>query len=253
MAKRYPIVADDQQQKIIPRTAQVIPRTGAWTGDNQLGNRAKYDPDSRGTQTILKMDEWGPPDIWTVSLFLEERLEAFDGFNVWAEVNFGVGGGTQVYEVDWINGTQFSLPMNAINVVAHFEDVDITTEGSGLQLAVQIARGARGGNNPPVRTISEDFVANTSVVRIPEFAKEIVMVPADHGAAFETNFFSVDTRIQLSSGNTGGSHVVASVSGTRAIGGEIRLPVVGQAKYVSAGYFGLGTFPAYTLYAELDG
>lgn len=252
--KKYPNIADDHRQPVVPRTAQVIPRTGAWTGDNQLGNVAPYAPDNRGTQTILKMDEWGPPDVWTVSLYLDERFTAFDGFNVWAEVNFGVGGGTQTMEVDWINGTQFSLPMNAINVIAHFENVNVATEGNGLKLGVQVARGKRGGGLSPKRTISEDAAGNISLDRIPPFAKRIVMAPSLATAAAVANFYSTDTRLTLFSGNTVGASRVIEVDGAHSDGSVLAADVVGQAKYVSAGYFGLNlTYPRFTLYAELDG
>lgn len=252
MPIKYPPIA--QQRGGVPLVGMVVPRNGGWSGDNQLGRQQPYGPDNRGRQTILKMDEWGPPEIWTVSLYLTQAIEDFNGFGVTAEIGFGVGGSTQVVKVDWVNGCQISLPMNAINVMAIFEDVDITTEGQGLQLGVQLCRGARGGQDLPRLTMAE-FVEATSVnvqYRIPNFAKNIVIVP-DEAVGF-ASFYSADLRVQLFSGNNaGGLHTTAAADGTRTVAGQIRLPVTGQARFVDIEYVGVGALPRYTMYAEIDG
>lgn len=164
----------------MPQIVSTIPREGIWSGYNQLGFEAKYGPDRRQTQTILKLDEWGPPEVWTVSLFLLQKLESFNGFGVTTRINFGAGGSTQVVEIDWLNGAQISLPMNAINVQALFSDIDVTTEGAGLSLGVQLARGTRGGLRGPVRTIAEDItvgaLAQSAVFEIPAFARAVYAV-----------------------------------------------------------------------------
>lgn len=264
MSQKYPF-AETMQDLLkrgkgllggVPLVAPIIPRTGAWTGDNQIGRRAPYGPDNRGRQTILKMDEWGPPEIWTVSLFILTKFKLYDGFNVRANINFGVGGSTQTYECDWLNGAQISLPMNAINVEAIFENVDISTEGAGLELSVQIARGSRGGTRPPVNTISENLVvANASTSSrfdIPKFAKKIVFVPSTMSAAGRTAFFASTTQVITSTGNDVGASDVAIGSGDKAIGIGIEVPVTGEARFVRISNTGAQDLRG-TLYAELEG
>lgn len=244
----------------VPLVAPIIPRTGGWSGDNQLGREQPYAPDNRGTQTILKLDEWGPPEIWTVSLYVKHGFKTFDGFKITAEINFGAGGSTQSLEVDWLNGAQISLPMNAVNVIAKFSDVDVSVEGSGLSLGVQLSRGSRGGTAPPVKTIAEFVEGNNTVngsfhgdlYEIPKFAKNIIIVP-DEEVGFPT-FFSADFQAVLFSGNSGGGVASAAVDGTKTTAGiQLRLPVVGEARILNVKYVGAGVLPRYTAYAELEG
>lgn len=262
MAKKYPSIADDRRQPLVPRTGIIVPRNGGWSGDNQLGYQAKYAPDARGTQTILKLDEWGPPEIWTVSLYLLQKFQTFNGFAIKARLNFGAGGSTQIVEMDWLNGSQISLPMNALNVMALFDDVDVATEGAGLTLGVQISRGPRGGDSYPTNTVAEFIEANNTahptfagifgdVYALPAFAKNVVLMPCDQ-VSFAT-FYTADTRMTLLSGNTAGIITTASIDGTRAVGGLLRLPVSGQARFINVRYAGGGLLPRYSLYAELAG
>lgn len=215
----------------VPQVAAITPRNGGWSGDNQLGYEAKYGPDRRQTQTILKLDEWGPPEVWTVSLFLRGDFLNFDGFGVRARINFGAGGSTQVYECDWINGSQVSLPMNAINVEAIFQDVNVATEGRGLSLGVQLSRGTRGGTETPRYTLAErlSVPAGTvsSAIELPDFASEVYVTPV--GNANVPRVYAADQFLELVRGST--SLTSASIDGTR-LGLGIKLPVAGQARAV---------------------
>ena len=235
----------------IPQVVPTIPREGLWSGYNQLGYQAKYGPDQRNTQTILKLDEWGPPEVWTLSLFLDQKLEAFNGFGVTARINFGAGGSTQVIETDWINGSQISLPMNAVNVEAIFSDIDVTTEGAGLSLGVQLARGARGGTRGPVKTIAENItvgaLASSSVFEIPAFAKAVYAIST---GGTTNNLNDALVRLITLSGNFS-ADVTGTISGVAASNG-VGLPVVGRAKFVRLSN-GTGASVNATLYAEIDG
>jgi hypothetical protein len=164
------------QRSGVPPVAPVIPSSGWWTGNNQLGNEVAFAPDTNNRQTILKLEEWGPPEVWTVSLFLTHEIEAFNAFDVTAELDFGAGGATQIVQMDWVNGAQISVPMNAIDVIATFKNVDITTIGSGIRLGVQVGRGRRAGCAVPTLTMLDNvFLAANNVfpelVEIPAFAK----------------------------------------------------------------------------------
>ena len=77
------------QRSGVPPVAPVIPSSGWWTGNNQLGNEVAFAPDANNRQTILKLEEWGPPEVWTVSLFLTHEIAAFNAFDVTAELDFG--------------------------------------------------------------------------------------------------------------------------------------------------------------------
>lgn len=260
MAKRYPTVADDRMQRVVPRTAQVIPRTGPWSGDNQLGYLAKYGPDDRGQQTILKLDEWGPPEIWTVSLFLKGEFQSYNGFRVEAEIGFGAGGSTQVINMDWVDGAQISLPLNAVNVIAKFKNVDVTTEGRGIQLGAQLSRGSRGGTTPPTLMIAENVnlagaEIASAVFAIPNFTKNLVLVPTSFAAAEIAAFYSSTTQLVSLSGNDIGTITTGIAFGNHSDGSVIRLPVVGSARLcrVFNRIGGAGADINFSLYAELDG
>ena len=232
-----------------------IPRTGPWSGDNQLGSLAKYGPDRRGRQTILKLDEWGPPDVWTLSLFLTQTFRTFNGFGITAEINFGVGGGTQTVEIDWVNGAQISLPLNAVNVVAKFQDVDVAAEGSGLALGVQLARGPRAGLELPRLTLLENFtIANTvttAPLRLPAFAKNLIFVPSTMSTANVGSVFNAAALITTISGNDAGAFNVETLDGTRMALGR-KLPVTGQARFWQMAQATGGPIDV-TVYAEIDG
>lgn len=163
--------------------APVIPATGMWTGNNQLGHSESFSPDEQNRQTILKLDEWGPPVIWTVSLGLEFNEDNWEGgfaargFEVQAEIEFGVGGATQKVVIDWVNGAQISLPFNAVNVIASYKV--FTNVPEDLKLSVQLSRGAV--NSTAFFTSDSVTVDNTNIltaehVRIPNFANGVMVM-----------------------------------------------------------------------------
>lgn len=160
----------------------VIPsKTGPWTANNQLGIERHFEPDVNNRQTILKLDEWGFPEVWTLCLGLNDFSLAPNpnpiAFEVTALIEFGSGGAMQQVEVDWLNGTAISLPMNAVNVVANYS----TGSGEGatsipddLRLRATLARG-RSHFARPTRTVR--FVGSETSIPIPPFAKRVSIVP----------------------------------------------------------------------------
>ncbi|HET9929950.1 MAG TPA: hypothetical protein VFQ35_04650 [Polyangiaceae bacterium] len=231
------------------------PKKGPWTGNNNLGYRLKFAPDADNRQTILKLPEWGFPEVWTVSLALSGFPGGlFDGFGVTGHLEFGVGGATENIAVDWANGTQVSLAMNALNVIAEFSNLDVTEEGQGLELIVQLARGNRpGGSRPPTLTMLRDEPfgagADTGNLEIPAFASRIIAVPSDPTVAGVTNFYSSDIVMDLVTGNVGSGHVVSAVSGAQLA--SVRgLDVVGDARFARLINHGTNATRV-TVYAEL--
>jgi len=249
LSKKYPGPTDGLVQNV-----PAIPRTGGWSGDNQLGRLAKYGPDQRATQSILKLDEWGPPEIWTVSLFVKEDFRLFNGFDIKARLNFGAGGSTQPYICDWVNGAQISWPMNAVNVEAIFANVDVATEGAGLSIGAQLARGSRGGTAAPRLTIAENLIVvhgtNSETFDIPAFATRILFIPSDINSL--GNFFAATTKIVLVSGDDSGAFDVAVGVGSHPDGGVIAVPVSGSARKVLVVNEAAGNI-AGSLIAELEG
>lgn len=250
--KKYPKVAIPAAHGI-PQVAAIVPRTGGWSGDNQIGYQAKYGPDKRGNQTILKLDEWGPPEVWTVSLWIEGKFTTYDGFSVTAQINFGAGGSTQTVEIDWLNGAQISLPMNALNVIAHFENVDVVTEGAGLSLGVQISRGSRGGVFPPVKTMGRFLLGasqDTGLIEIPAFARRIVVIPTAQVA----NFYTATTSLELFEGDGGGAQISGTAIGSQALSlGGLWLPVVNASRLARVSNALGGPNIVGIMYAEIDG
>lgn len=158
---------------------QVEMKSGNWSGCNQLGITQDFSPDNNNQQTILKLDEWGFPRIWTVTLGINDYslLNAPNpiGFAVTAHIEFGSGGTTETVEIDWLQGTSICLPMNAVNVIAKY------TTGSGegatsipadLRLSVIVARG-RTQTSQPIRTVRP--AENATFIEIPKFAKNVFM------------------------------------------------------------------------------
>jgi hypothetical protein len=240
----------------MPQVVATTPREGLWSGYNQLGYQAKYGPDQRQTQTILKLDEWGAPEVWTISLYIKQKFLDFTGIGVKARINFGAGGATQVYECDWLNGTQISLPMNAVNVEAVFEDVDVTTEGPGLEVGVMLARGSRGGTRPPVYTIVENLEVaadnQTVFMDVPEFTKRLVLMPASDTLAQLASFYSVNTQLVVNSSKFLSGDFVGVGDGAHLSDGLIAVPLVGKGRAVAIRNRA-GSAINVTLFAELDG
>lgn len=231
------------------------PLKGIWTGNNNLGIRRSFEPDARQRQSVIMLPEMGFPQVWTIALGIVGFPSGlFNGFNVRGILEFGVGGATDVIEVDWINGVQLSLTMNALNVIAEFSDLDIDTEGQGLELVVTLARGSRpGGSQRPVVTLAENIamVATTGdsgLIEIPKFATRVCAVPTTATAAAIAAFYSGTTLLTLRSGNLAG-HATVALSGLELA--SLRgADVTGQARF--ARLFNTGAVPYFaTIYAEL--
>lgn len=192
------VVFDDQferRAREINRTpyvgsqkVNVIPeRSGPWSRNGQLGTSQPLDTNALGIanvgrqQTILKLDEWGFPEVWSVMLGvtysddLWGAAAASNAFNITALVNIGAGGITQPVEVDWLQGTTFSAVMNAINIIAVYRAS--TNTPSDFQLHAQICRGKISGT-PPTRSFQISSVginATSAIVRIPAFTRSVMM------------------------------------------------------------------------------
>ena len=251
------------------------PLKGPWTGNNNLGIRQPFAPDANNRQTILKTPEWGFPVVWTVTLGIVGFPQGdFDGFGIKAILEAGVGGCTQTIEIDWRNGTQISLVMNALNVIAEFQNLD-TNETTGLELTVEVARGNRpGASGPPVLTLTsagttgfatspfpegtlmEDVIipagGDSGLMRIPELATKILVGAALPTAVNILRLHNQNVRLATITGNTFGATGVLAISGADLVASGGGIPVTGQARYAIL-FNGSGDPVEVTFWAEIAG
>lgn len=239
----------------VPAIVPIIPFKGWWTSNNNVGNEVPFKASSDNRLSVLTMPEWGPPEVWTVCLYLVDELEAYDGFGITAELQFGVGGSTQIMRVDWVNGMQISLPMNALNVIATFQDLDVTTEGPGIRLGAQVARGTRAPNTMGPRLTILERVSllggtNTGVLPLPRFASRVyayssTIVPANR-TVWNSNLITLYTAASKGVATT----PIAVADGSEPNG--LVVPVTGQAHSTTLDNQS-GTDFLVTVVAELTG
>ena len=223
---------------------------GVWSGNNNFGFEVPFGA-SRGTrERIINLPEWGDPAVWTVSLGIDYTEGAWPyganhGFELVAEVAYGVGGATETALIDWIQGTTFSVPMNALSVNASYSatiEEGPPNRPSDLVLRVLISRGAVCSGIPPTKSaellngsnvaIVVDNAVATPAARIPKFGKKLRPVPIlptdairlTNGNNFVRFFSSFDI---LSTGFATGSFRVGAASLIEGI------PVPPFSKYVS--------------------
>lgn len=170
---------------------------GIWSNNNNFGFELPFGAQRNNRERIISLPEWGQPAVWTVSLGLEFTDGAWPGyergFDVVADVAYGVGGATETLQVDWLAGTTFSVPMNAISINAFWAFPETGSSGSSrpedLKLRVLLARGTRGSGLSPTKfapllngelyvTMVDNAVA-APVARIPRFGRKLLLAPLD--------------------------------------------------------------------------
>lgn len=241
--QRIPSVAPPGPDGMVP-VAALTPRTGWWSDYPQFGEEQPFEPDAQNRKQILKADELGPPEVYTLTLGISYTEENWPGpgraFEVEAEINFGAGGATQVVKIDWVQGAQISLPMNAVNVVANFKQAaDI--EGlvapkppHDLRLSVMLGRGPALGkaywtDPTPVSLVP---AGQSPPQRIAAFASRLHVIatsPASSDLLFNAGNFLI-----FQGGPAAEDAQVAAVrldQYLNAVGEGIVIP--GQAKYAS--------------------
>lgn len=245
-----------RDQQPAQRVFAEIAAKGIWTGDNQIGIMRPAKFDSTRRQTILKLDEWGPPEVWTISLYIQDAnpLITLGDISIKAHIEFGVGGSSQVIEVDWENGTELSKVMNAVNVIAVFGET--SDPDFGLNIGVQIARGGRGGNRNVYNSLQRlqllDATSETDYIQVPNFAAEFLIVPA--GVTDPTNHDNVygdDIILATYPGNQLVQPAIAMVTGADILKGRY-LPVIAGSRYMKV-INNSDNQIAYTLYANMYG
>jgi hypothetical protein len=229
-----------------PTVQLAYPRKGIWSGQNQLGVELPFELDASRMQTIFKMDEWGFPEIWTLALSvtLPKDLVQNQIFDIVGEVSFGSGGIVQTFEVDWVVGTVFSLPMNAVNVRARWSDL-ATFKGvlppEGIRVSVIISRGgirhARATKTSSFLPLGaggsavNPFTVPVTFVPIPPFAKSVVVQPRTLAAA--AGLYAADASLQLLESNFTAIPSPVSVVPGNLLGPttSFKVPIPANARY----------------------
>lgn len=162
-----------------PRVYAVPPTTGEWSGNNNLGMKREFAPDANNRQDILYMPEWGPPERWTITLGVEYPANLPSRFEVVATIEVGVGGATQTFELDWIDGQAVTVTANSIKVTAQW----FTAPGGAPKvfLTTTVARGESGNAHAPIKCKNFGLAVadgnDSSIVQIPAFARRVRLAP----------------------------------------------------------------------------
>lgn len=153
-----------------------------WVGNLQLGQLISFDPDTDIRATVLKMQNYGPPVVRTVSLWVdwnEDTPASEYEFSLIAEVNAGCGGAVQTFEVDWHNGACFTIPCSSLEVVCRYENkFGQFDPPEGLKVSAMIGSGV--GRSPyPTRTLGLSTAipaGSADLVEVPRFARKLRLI-----------------------------------------------------------------------------
>lgn len=255
-ARAQMLRAEQRNPNIVEVSIAEIARVGAWSHGNQLGQRqflnagASLSEDAvNARQNILKLEEWGFPEVWTISLGIEFRGSdpSAEAANYQAEIVFGSGGATETVIIDWIRGTSISLPMNAVEVNCLYDSSAIADNGVSVQ--VLLSRGARWGGLPPVVTIASPSILTTATspaVEIPKFVRRVKFANRGSTAASSADFYNAANVFRLLTSSTPinhqsiiGSNLIALGSGFDVFGGAHLVEILnGSANTISARIYG---------------
>lgn len=182
-----------------PKTRTMFPRKGEWSNSQELGQTQAFGPDENNRQVILKMEPWGMPKTWCISLGMQFTPTDDMNFQVVAEILTGAGGTVQQLEVDWQNGTRFAICGNTIQIAARY-DVALPDDAVGpnlivppdLRLSATVGEYAGTAFPQPTRTVAlylegtEDTTkvpifpgSRSQYVRIPPYATTVSLIPSD--------------------------------------------------------------------------
>jgi hypothetical protein len=202
----------------------IIPsKTGPWTGNPNLGIEQPFAASVNNRQTILKLPEWGFPQVWTVLLGLSFDSNFLNGgsngFSITAHIEAGAGGAIQLVDVDWVQGTALSLPMNALNVIAEYDDT--TDLPPDLRLTVTIAPG-KSTYAKPTRTFYMVIApASQDQIEIPKFAKRVFLCDSVNAGS---SVYSANADIRMFSVQGGGRGIRITGPNLLALGGWLEIP-----------------------------
>jgi hypothetical protein len=236
--QRNPPVAAPGPAGIVP-VAAIVPRNGWWSNYPPFGEEQAF-PASSNRQLILKADELGPPEVYTLTFGISYSEQEWPGevrtFDIEAEINFGAGGATQVAKIDWVQGAQVSLVMNAVSVFASYS-IDPETapnRPADLRLSVMVGRGSSPSKAQWTDPTPVDILplAQTLPRRIAPYSSRIHVIASDFTST--DRVFSAQNLLVFFGGPRASDARVGLVRMDQylnALGNGIVIP--GQAKYAS--------------------
>lgn len=178
----------------------IVPaKQGPWSGNNNLGTERAFAPDENNRQTILKLPEWGFPQVWSVMLDLKSTDTDFTDFDVTAEVEVGSGGALEILDLDWNRGTSFSVVTNALNIIASYSNT--TDLPDDLRLTARVGQYPLYGQ-APTRTFKVlQPTTGTFIQLVPRYAKAINFLSNFSGAGVDIFDSGVEIRFLGNPGN----------------------------------------------------
>jgi hypothetical protein len=256
----HPIM-DDFTLRALRHQAKQVPGTPAvfelplrqhpmWSGNNSLGVEVPIADVSETAvfeRTVLKLDEWGMPDVWTVSLstnFVSKfGVNDDEAFFLIGSFEIGCGGAVDQFEVDWRNGTTFRLPMNALSVKVRGLVGD-PAGGAGsaiptdLAVRVLVSKSNQSGL-PPQATSFGQLSTNgavdpsTPASAIPKYAKSFRPLGLTHAAA--DAMFAAGNYWDFYATKGSGGTLIGSIRALDAVnylGGVGGIPIPNPARFV---------------------
>jgi hypothetical protein len=121
--------------------------------------------------------------VRTVNLFVtwDGEVPEQTTFGLRADVSFGAGGTTHQFAVDWANGTQFSAPLNYLDVTAAWDFISGDLPRN-FTVSALIGDGGSVHLHGATRTQPGELIASGAtgpVHRIPAFAKRLRVMNGD--------------------------------------------------------------------------
>lgn len=213
---------------------------GPWTNNPNFGANIPFAADANNRQKILKLDEWGPPSEWTLSLgmyYNESSAPANINFRIIADVSIGVGGATQDISLDLVRGVKLSATMNAVQVVYRYS-VDFSNPfplnvPPDLRLTALLSKGCRAGDYPPTLGFpiivdpADPNLHTSPVVPVPNFARAVSFLPIIDSEP--STVFSSDTKMFVYI-NSGGQ-TAQTIFGNRMLSFPGGYPLCAESRY----------------------
>lgn len=217
-----------------------------WSGNNSLGIEVPIEDISAVDifeRTILKLDEWGTPEVWTIALSTNVELNSStddQAFSLIGLIEIGCGGAVDQFQVDWRNGTTLRLPMNALNVkIRGVAGAGVDGAGvipPGLAARVLLSQSNQSGLSPQVTdtTIATNGAVDPSALsaRIPKYAKSFRPLGLSNAAA--DAMFTAGNYWQFYASQGVGGALVGSINAQNAASYMgTGIPVPREARFVS--------------------
>lgn len=250
----FSLRAARQQARQAPGTPPVFPlplrNHPLWSGNNSLGFELPIIDVSETAvfeRTVLKLDEWGMPDVWTVVLSTNFQsqfgINDDQAFLLIGEIEFGAGGAVDQVTVDWLNGTVLRLPMNALSVKVRGVAGDPAGgAGSeipeGLAVRVLLSKANHSGLTPQLTSAGQvasggGLDPSSGATTIPKYAKSFrPMARTDAAAAAlfaATNFWQFYGTRGVGGTLLGSIRASDSLNYLASLGG---IPIPNSARFV---------------------